>query len=257
MFDINLVPEVQSDKQQLAKKNTYATFTAVSIIGVTLAGLIILGSLKVAADFSLNHTKNKIQEVGQESEQYKELEKAVLSLESGLLGIKDTLNGQNNWTLLLPHLEAATPSDVRYKSISIEGNTVIASLSGRNVDSIARFIDSYKAYQVLVLSGTGNPQDEVSFALNNKTYSTQIKNNGSWVLAIKISTKTDFEINASGDITGKIKYTSNNETITSEAAGVSAKLINLYSNISTKQYAKEASGVNFDSTFNVGTEALW
>jgi hypothetical protein len=256
MFDINLVPEVQHQKQEKAKRNTLATFTAIGIVGVSVLTLVVLGSLKVASTLSLNSTKNKIAKVEAESEQYKELEKAVLSLEAGLAGVKSTLNGQNDWTLLLPHLEIATPGDVSYKNMIIEGQTINANLAGRQVESVARFIESYKNYRVLVMKGAGTPQETVKFTFDGVDYATSIRGDGTWVYALKTPTDSDFTISLGGAKVGEIIYLADTKSLSS-VTGVDSQIINLFTEINTKQYSKEGSTVTFDATFKVATEALW
>lgn len=258
MFDINLVPEVQKQKQAQVKRNTYATVAAIGILGTVVAALLIMGSLKVAASISLNNTKKDIDEVKAESEKYKELEETVVSLESGLTAIKHSLDGNNNWTLLLPHLESATPQDVSFRTFGIEGATVKATLTGTSVESIARFLKSYEGYKVLVLSGRGEPQGKIAFSMNNSNVGqTTIKSDGTWVYALKLSTTSDFVVETSGALTDKITYNSTTEDLRSESGDITTGVANLFTDLSTKQYTKEGSNVVFDATFNIATGVLW
>jgi VCBS repeat-containing protein len=260
MFDINLVPEIQKQKQQLAKKNTYVTVAGSVLVGGVILGLVILGSLKVAADITLNNTKKDIEAVKEESAQYRELEESVLSLERGLAGLKDTVDGRNNWTLLLPHLETATPNDTQYRSLAIEGTTVTAQLSGRNVESIARFIESYKKYQVVTISGTGEPQEIINFTNgDNSIGTTTVKSNGTWVYSFKNTLTEDFQIKAKSNTAenSQISYTVATKSLKVDSGSASAVVKSLFTNINTKQYTKEGENVNFDATFSVATEALW
>lgn len=258
MFDINLVPEVQKQKQAQAQRNTFATIGSIAVVGIMLAVLVILGSLKVAASLSLKNTQKNIDEVRAESEQYKELEETVLSLESGLAGIRSTLDGQNSWTLLLPHLEAATPNDVRYNSLGIQNGIVTAQLTGKTVESLARFIQSYENYKVVVLSGTGPSQEQIKFSLDgNSIGATKVKSNGSWVYALKVSTDQDFVIESSGAVADKVIYTASTKELRSESGRITTGTANLFKDISTKQYAKDGNGVTFDCTYTIATEVLW
>jgi Tfp pilus assembly protein PilN len=258
MFDINLVPEIQKQKQQQSKRNTYATIIGSVVVGGVVLGLVIMGSLKVAASVGLTNTQKEIDAVKAESVQYKELEDSVLSLENGLLAIKNTLDGQNNWTVLLPHLEEATPKDVRFHKLTIEGTTVVAQLSGKSVNSIARFIESYKEYQVLVLSGSGTPQETVTVSLDGSILgTTRVKTDGSWVYAARVTTDKDFQMDITGATNDKVTYTRETSMVKAEYGSVGARVENLFSNMNTKQYQKEGSTVNFDSTFTVLTGVLW
>ena len=257
MFDINLVPEIQQQKQAQAKRNTVATIIGAAIVGAVVVTLVVLGSLKVAAGISLKNTQRKIDDVKAESEQYKELEETVLSIEAGLAGIKSTIDGQNDWTKLMPHLETATPSDIQYRSLGIEGTTITARLVGKNVDSVARFIRSYENYRVLVLTGNGTPQEEVTIALNDAAGGTaKVKSDGTWVYSMAYPGTNDFEVEVSGAAKGTVSYVDSTKSLKQDGM-ISARVANLFAGISTKQYSKEGATVNFDSTFTVLTEALW
>jgi hypothetical protein len=182
----------------------------------------------------------------------------VLSLEAGLAGIKNTIDGQNDWTKLLPHLEAATPSDIQYRSLGIEGPVITARLAGRNVDSIARLIRSYENYQTLTLTGTGTAQEDITLALNEAIIgATKVKSDGTWVYSLTYPGSNDFRIEASGAAVGSVSYVASTKSLKQDGTIIGAKITNLFSNISTKQYSKEGVTVNFDCTFNVLTEALW
>lgn len=259
MFEINLVPEVQKQKQQLAQKNTIATIVAVSVLGVVILAIVILGSLKVAANISLGNTKERIEAVKVESENYSQLQEDVISLENGLTGIKQTLDGQNTWTVVLPHLEAATPSDVQFTSLTLEGNTLKAQLKGRSVESVARFIESYKNYQVIVMTGTGTPQEEVSIVFDGGTPAkATVKSDGTWIYATKIDLNENHTVEiTSGTEVSKISYNASTQKITTEQGTASARVENLFSGIETKQYSKEGSTVTFDATLTVQTGVLW
>lgn len=258
MFDINLVPEIQKQKQAQAKRNALGTIIGISIVGAVALALVIVGSLKVAASLRLSSTEKDIDTVNSESEQYRELEETVVTLEAGLSAIKQTLDGENNWTLLLPHLEAATPGDVTYRSLSIEGDTVEAALVGKSVDSIARYLESYENYQAVVLSGTGEPQDEINFEMNSANIgTTRVKSDGSWVYALEVSTEQNFVLEVSGATQDKITYSATTKELRSESGKVTTGIANLFTNLVTKQYTKDGNGVNFNATFNIATGVLW
>lgn len=258
MFDINLVPEVQKQKQVQAKRNTYATIVALGILGVAVALLVILGSLKVAGSVALNNIQKDIDKVRADSGQYKELEETVLSLESGLAGIKSALDGTNNWTILLPHLEAATPGDIRYTSLDINGPSVTAQLSGQTIDSLARFVQSYENYKVVVLSGTAPSQEIINFSVDNqKIGSAKAKSDGSWVYAAKVDSSKDFLIEVSGAMIDKVIYRAATKELRSETGSTITGTANLFKDISAKQYSRDGSGVAFGCTYTVATEVLW
>jgi Tfp pilus assembly protein PilN len=258
MFSINLVPEIQKQKQAQAKRNAIATVVGIAIIGVVVLTLLVIGSLKVSANIRLDNTEKNIDEIKAESEQYKELEETVVTLESGLLAIKQTMDGENNWTLLFPHLEAATPQDVTYRSLTIEGDTVEATLVGESVDSIARYLKSYENYQAVTLSGVGKPQEEISFVINNQNIGTsKVKSDGRWVYSLRVPTEEDFVLEIDGTSKEKVTFTQATKTLKSESGNVTTGISNLFTDLVTKQYTKDGSGVNFSATFKITTGVLW
>lgn len=259
MFKINLVPEVQQQKQAVAKRNTFATIFAIIVLAATIIVLLIMGSVKIAQNISLNNTKDTIAVVEEESAQYKELEESVLSLEAGLAGVKQILSDQNSWTRLFPHLEKATPSDIQYTSLDIQGDTVTAQLRGKSIDSLARFINSYKSYQVITLKGTGDPEKEVEVHLDNALNgTTKVNNSGVWVYSIMLTSDQDHQIIVNvNDSESSLSYLAAQKTIDSHEETVSAEVIFMFTDINTSQYTKEGTEVIFDSTFNFASEALW
>jgi Tfp pilus assembly protein PilN len=260
MFQINLVPEVQQQKQTQAKRNTYATFFSVSLIVITISGLVIMGAIKIGQDVSLKSTQTKIDSVKAESEQYKELEETVLSLEAGLNGVKDILGGKNNWTRLLPHMEAAMPSDVAYTSLEINGNLIKAELKGKTVGSLARFIESYKSYKVVSLSGVTTPGLKVEVVIGDSDPVEVTSNSlGKWTRAITFNPDSNIEIVVKdGEKETKLSYSAEKKLIESSDPSIGAALITLFENMNTTRYEKEETGwIRFDATFNFNEGALW
>jgi len=260
MFKINLVPEVQQQKQKIAKRNTVATIVAVGIIAVCVVTLFIIGAVKVAENLELNKTNKEIEDIKVESEQYKELEETVISLEEGLAGIKQILSGDNAWTKLLPHLEAATPEDVQYSQISLSGNQIQADLKGKNINSLARLIESYKNYNIVVLKGTAQPEETITVTLDEGAESiATVSSNGIWNTALAFNPKDDHAITIKTNQNNEIKlsYDANSKTLSSPESSISAEVKNLFSNIETTQYSKEGENISFNISFNFDSEAIW
>lgn len=259
MFKINLVPEVQQAKQKATRRNTLSTIIAISILAVCVAGLLIIGAIKLTKSAQLSNVNEDIATVEAESAQYAELEKTVLSLEEGLAGIKQILSGDNAWTKLLPHLEAATPKDIQYQSISLEGSTVEGELKGKDINSLARMVESYKEYQVVVLKGSADANAEVSISLDEGTATTvTADDNGSWNYATNFNPEINHTIAVSSGITEtRLSYDSETKEITSAGEGISAEVKNLFTNVETTAYTKEGNNVTFSISFNFDREAIW
>lgn len=260
MFKINLAPEIQQQKQEQATKNNYAIIGGISIVSITVAIIIIIGSITAVQSIRLNSTKEDIENISKESEQYKELEKIVLSLEEGIEGAKSMLGGQNSWTKLFPHLEAATPNDIAFKRllISPEGQ-INATLEGQNVGSLARFIESYKRYQVLSITGTGTAGENASINLNGKESQENIGPDGKWNYAAKINLNNPQElIIVVGENTYRINYAPENRQISSDKEGLAFEIKNLFTDVNTIGYQVNDKGlVEFEATFNIQEGVLW
>jgi hypothetical protein len=260
MFQINLVPEVQEKKLQVKKVNTYSTIFAIALLGVIAASLLIIGGIDIAKKAEISSTDKKIADVNTESEKYKELEETVISLEKGLAGVKKVTDGTNNWTKLLPHLEASTPTDVKYVNLKISSGALEGTLEGKSVDSLAKLVESYKRYQVIVLSGPGVEGGSVNVSIDSGTATAvNVKSNGLWVYAINIDPDADHEIkvDTSGSDAITIKYTAKDKKIVSTDAAVTAQAKKLFSNVEAKQYQKKDTGISFDLKLNFDVSTLW
>lgn len=295
MFKINLVPEIQKNKNTTAKLNSYATIFSTVLVIATVSVLVIMYIVTETQKAFITKTDNSIQRVKDESEQYKELEETVISLEKGLNNVKKTLGYENNWTLLLPHLEGAMPKDARYGRLIIEdGNLISAEIIGKSIDGLARFLESYKSYHVISMSGSAAPGETVSIyegdvatqrdvpdvalevvpgddeieneeeeekeptTINLKTIqSFKVGPNGKWIRAIKIDPKKDasFTIRI-GESEMKVKYEAETKNITTEGA-VSAEVAKLFTEIETTRYTKKGQQVTFDATFKFESRLLW
>lgn len=260
MFKINLVPEVQEEKQKIKKINTMATTFAVVLIGLCVLSLLILGGLLLAKNRELANTKSQIASTEEEISKYKELEETVLSLEQGLAGAKSILDGENRWTKLLAHLEKATPADVQFTRLKLTNNKIEADLRGQSVNSLARFSESLKAYQVISFSGPGEQGKSVNITIDGgAAESAFVKTTGRWIYAASLDPSKDHEIIVdSGD--GKketIKYIAADKKIDSNTKDIQAETKNLFSEVETNQYDKKDNGIEFKATLKFDGGLIW
>lgn len=260
MFKINLVPEVQKEKQRLSRLNYITTLTVSIVLGVTVAALIFLGGLIVYNRTALSGVENAISDTNAELAQYKELEETVLSLENGLAGAKQILDGNNAWTKLLPHLEAATPKDVKYTKLALEPGKITATLKGKDVNSLARFAESYKKYSLVKISGPGNWGEEVKvFIDNGSVKSIPVKSDGTWNYATSMDPEKDHEIvveDGSGNQM-KMSYSAQTRAVVSGETSVQVTATTLFSSVEISKYSKEGNEVTFDAELSFDGALLW
>lgn len=259
MFKINLVPEVQEKKLKVRKVNTYSTIAAVSIAGLTVAAIFVLGTISAVKKLSLNSTEDKIKTVNEELKEYKELEETVLSLEKGLAGVKQIMNGGNNWALLYANLEKATPADVAFESMSIKDGVITAQMQAESVEGLGRFVDSLKSYQVVVLSGTATEGETVTVVVDEiATEVTRAKTGGAWKLPLTFDpTAAHSIIIKTSDGEKKVQYDPTEKKIVSEDAGLVATIKNLFPSVEAAQYQKESGLVTFEAKVTFEGSALW
>jgi hypothetical protein len=215
---------------------------------------------QAALSVQISSVKNKIDDVNKESEQYKELEETVVSLEKGLAGVKEIYDGKNQWTKLLTHLEKATPNDVKYTALKITGNQAEATVEGNDINSLARFVESYQGYQVITLQGTGEPTDTLTISIDGgQADSVTVKSSGGWNYSVNIDPSINHTIKIVSDSkSSDITYTAADKTIKTEGEAVSAQVKNLFTAVDTKEYQKKEDGkVTFKSTFNFEGGLLW
>lgn len=259
MFKINLVPEVQEKKNQAQKMNATAVTIAVVIMGITVVALILITLAKTTLGFQVASTEKKIESVKQESEQYKELEETVVSLEKGLAGIKQIYDGKNQWPVLMGHLESATPSEVQYKSLKISAGAIDAEVSARNIEALAKSIDSYKNYKILTITGSGKVGEDLSVKVDGGEVGTiKVKSTGVWVTGVHLDFSKDHEIKVGkNEQFVTISYKAEGEKVEG-TDGSTGTVKALFSSVESKAYEKAEGGrVRSNIKFNFDGSALW
>lgn len=258
MLKINLVPEVQEKKQQVDRTNSTVVLVTVITLAVIIAGLVIIGGIILTNKNMLVNTEKNISSTKAEISQYAELEKTVLSLENGLAQAKLILDGQNAWTKLLPHIEAATPSDIKFTKLTLESGKITASLEGKDINSLARFVESYKNYQLVVFTGNGTQESTVQVSIDGgAAVAVPVKSNGTWVYATKLDLTVNHTITVvNGEKTSTLTYDAAKKEITSQDGAVSTEIKHLFKSVDVKQYTN-AGKITFDATINFDGALLW
>jgi len=147
MSNINLISEVNVKKLKAKKRNFLVLFTAVIILSALVFVTLALQGYKWVRNRSLDQTNKNIANVRSELENYKDLETTIVNIETGLKAIDAVEGSEHKWSLFLPHLEKATPSDVQFVSLNQEGNTFKASALGKNVASVGRTVYALEEYK--------------------------------------------------------------------------------------------------------------
>jgi len=258
MFKINLVPEVQEKKQKVAKTNSVVATVSVVVVAIIGISLFVLSGWYLVNKAAIANLNNKIAEKNTEIAKYAELEKTVLSLENGLASSKKIFDSQNTWSRLLPHLQAATPGDVVYTTLSLEPGKITADLTGNDVNSLARFVTSYKNYELLVMSGTGEWGETAVITVDSQpSVGVPVKSVGTWVYSTPIDLNKDHTIKVVvGDKTDNLTYTAATKEIKSETGSTTVALKKLFTNVEVKQYSK-SDKVVFSATINYDGALLW
>lgn len=260
MFKINLVPEVQEEKVRSQKINSVATFASAGVVAICVITAAIMGGFYVVKNGELEDTKRAIASTEEEVGQFKDLEKTVLSLEQGLAGVKQILDGNNRWTKLLPHLEKATPSDIKFTKLTLSEGKVSADLEGQSVNSLARFVESYKKYKLVAISGKTSNIQTVSIVIDGgASESVQVKLDGTWLYGTNFDPEKDHEITIDlGE--GKkasVKYNAKEKKLDANEESITAEVKTVFTNVETKEYSKKGSNVVFSATFDFDKKAIW
>jgi hypothetical protein len=260
MFKINLVPEIIELKQKVKKVNRVATISAISLLAVLGVITMIIGGIDMAKKSELTNIKAKISATEQDASQYKELEDNVLSLEKGLAGAREIIDGSNSWSKLLPHLEKATPQGIKYTQLDITSGQIVGSLRGAAVESLAKYVASYQGYKVLYLSGPGQKDQTVSISVDGGTAEIlNVKTSGRWSYAAGVDPSTDhqFVITSLDGTKATIQYIASTKEVQSTDPNVSAEARVLFTSVSTNEYRKIDEGIAFDVIIAFDPEVLW
>lgn len=259
MLKINLVPELQETKQKQSRVNYLTTVIALSVVGFIVLVLIIISGISVANNAQKKDVEAQIKTIETELSQYKGLEETVLSIQAGLKEAKDALDGKNSWTKLLVHLESATPKDVKFVTLTVEPNKIVASLEGKDINSVARFADSYKQYGVLAISGKNEESKKVFITIDNGSETEiTVKENGTWIYAAATNLTVDHDIKIRNDGgANTAKYIASSKTVTSESGDIAGSAKYLFTNVSVSQYKKEGAVITFEATMGFDGELIW
>lgn len=148
MQKINLIPEVKQQQLKAKKNNLAATIFAVVTAVILGAAIIVLLSYIVARKAQIATANTQMNTLNQQLLAYADLEKTVLSLETGLGDIKAIVDSDSKWLDMFAEIEKATPGDARFKSMKISADfTVTAEMEGKDIYSIDRFMKSFSAAQ--------------------------------------------------------------------------------------------------------------
>lgn len=147
MFQINLIPEAKQVQKRAQKLNILSTTVAISIIVLFVVAALIFLGLFGAKKVKLGNLNSDIESVEEKLTEYEDLEKTVISLEKGLKNIEAILEGENKWSVFFDELELSTPSDIQFTSLNLSDSVIEASLIGKDVNSLARFVESFKTYK--------------------------------------------------------------------------------------------------------------
>lgn len=263
MFRINLVPEIQEQKQKLNRINYTTTVVSIICGSVTVVVLLIIGGMLVANKSGISSAEKKITSLNNQLAEYKELEENVLSLESGLAGAKAIIDGSNNWTLLLPHLEKATPADIKFTRLALKDNLITAELAGRDVNSLARFVESFKKYEIYGLNGVGVSGDNVLISIDSgEPAEIRVKTDGQWLYPISFDPAVAHTITVkptgeTEETLAKANYNPETKEITTESGTISIEKKNLFSSVEVSQYKEEDNSISFEAVITFDGAILW
>lgn len=258
MFQINLVPEIQEEKNKLFKLKSIVFLVCFIIIVAVLAILLIVQAITLNNKRLARKTDQNIAQKKQEIAQYKNLEEAVISLQDGLEGAKQILSGKNSWVTLLEHLEKATPAEVKFTSLSLESGKIEANLEGRDVYSVGRMEESFKNYQIIRLSGFANTGSiKVSIDSSEpKEIKTRLDNSWSYALGFDPNTNHEIKIDVAGSESTILNYNAEQKSI-SGPGNINAEIRKLFKAVEMPGYEKQGNRVLFSAKISFDKGALW
>lgn len=145
---INLIPEVRQEQLKAQKTNTIVTTVVIIVASILVGVIFLIGAMYIARTTIINQNNASIVTLNQKLKALAPLEKTVLNVQEGIKDVKDILATDNKWGNFFSDLEKATPDDIRFKSLNITADGKIsASLEGKEVGSIDRFITAFSQYK--------------------------------------------------------------------------------------------------------------
>lgn len=149
MFKINLVPEAKKEQRRIQKMNLTTTIVVTTILAILAITILVLLGIRVSSVTAKNRLEKNITKTEKELVSYKELEETVVSLQNGLKGIEEISKSSSKWSKFFSEVEKAMPQDVAFERLVVkDGNKLEGDLKGKNIDSLARFVQSFKDYKI-------------------------------------------------------------------------------------------------------------
>lgn len=256
MLKINLVPEVQQKKEAESRLNYLVTIISATVVIAVVAVIAIIGGLSVANSAMRHSAENRIADLQDRLIEFRPLQEAVLSLETGLKGAREVLDGKYIWTRLFAHLEKATPAEVKFTRLTISPTDIKASLESNNVDSLARFADSFKHYGIISLSGVAD-SEKVTVKIGDETTEITKGSDGKWFFSVPMDLNKDQEITIETGKTTTLKYSGKRGSLENPDPGIKFSSGPLFTNFNVSQYQKNGNVVTFEATMNFEGSLLW
>lgn len=148
---------------------------------------------------------------------------------------------------------------MRFTSLKVKSNSIEGELEGNSVESLAKFVDSLKNYQVVTLSGFTKAGESMSIRLDGTESTPKIKSGGQWKQAIVFDPTAAHEIIiVSGNEEKKLNFDPTTKKITAEDSDtkINVEVKNLFTSVDTTRYEKEGN-VKFDVKITFEGSALW
>lgn len=260
MLKINLAPEVQQKRSREIRNKRFATIFAICIFGGAVLVTFFILTFSQIQKSRLESTNARLSELKSELEGYKEVQAKIVSIGEGLNGLEVALLDKRSWNRLLPHIDLATPRDVTFKALEIsENGEVEASLEGRDIGSVARYIESFKDYKVVLVQGSGLPGEVVSASHTRGEVSSMVMPSGRWILSVPFEPSESQQVVITiGTASYALNYSAESERFTAENQEISSETKYMFEGVTVSRHEREPNGsVGFVALFKIQEGLLW
>ncbi|HBG82080.1 TPA: hypothetical protein DDW69_04600 [candidate division CPR2 bacterium] len=145
---INLIPEEKSTEIKEQRSNFTATAIAI-VIAATVIGLtVLLLSVNKLKSKQIDDDKRSIDRIKKELKDYAEVEKTLITVESGIEDIKKLNDSSFKWNRVLMEIEKTLPDDVVIKSYENNEGKISMRATAISVETMNKLLESLMNHKV-------------------------------------------------------------------------------------------------------------
>lgn len=149
-MQINLIPKTKQEEKERKRNKIILTSIILGIFAVTTAIILVLLGINGVQRVTISSLDKGTEDTKESLESYRELEKNVTTMITGLSSIKQILENRSNWLNIDKEVDTLTPGGVQILQFSGSENKITLKTEAISVRKIADFINALESYEIAI-----------------------------------------------------------------------------------------------------------